>query len=324
MTSISQPAASSSGPGSRSGLRETWKHPRFNGTVSEGRNDSTGGGLPRGIHSRQQNGMRMNQFRLGSNINRRQSTTRQQRAIRSQARAGRFRSNGGSYIQGVRSRIRSFRRGRKRHDCKLRLSTSRLDTSSFSQFSIPHSGTSPDIDSAVTACSEQLVVDQLARQLELGGSGFVEDRKPPDVVRLVGSNVNSLCLFDEARAWKVKKLKAINQRYQADGMMVQECGTDFRQVSEAQSFGVLFGDMDCRSVAANNVTEDSGRSQYGGVASLAFPRLAGFVRETGKDPTGLARWVYLYVGHGKRRTRIVTAYRPVRPSRRLCWDAARG
>ena len=63
-----------------------------------------------------------------------------------------------------------------------------------------------------------------------------------------------------------------------------------------QAFDVLLGDSDCRFVTANNVTEESGRSQYGGVAALNFPRLAGFTMETGKDPSGLGRWAYTYVG----------------------------
>jgi hypothetical protein len=33
-----------------------------------------------------------------------------------------------------------------------------------------------------------------------GGVGFVEAKKPPDVIRLMGNNVNSLCLFDDSRS----------------------------------------------------------------------------------------------------------------------------
>jgi hypothetical protein len=142
---------------------------------------------------------------------------------------------------------------------------------------------------------EQISVNMLVDELYEGGYGFAEGRKPSDVVRLMGNNSNSLSLFDDSRSWKVDKIKEINQQYQTDGFLLQECGTDFCYLSEDQFFGARFGDSDWRFVATNNVTENTGRSQYGGVASLNFPRLAGFTFETGKDPTGLARWVYTYV-----------------------------
>jgi hypothetical protein len=176
-----------------------------------------------------------------------------------------------------------------------------------------------------TVQSEQTFVDRLVDSLYEGGYGFVEGKKPADIVRLMGNNINNLSLYDESRSWKVDTICEINSRFQTDGMLLQECSTDFCQTPDAKSIGSLFGDSDCRFVAANNVTEESGRTQQSGVAALNFPRLAGFTTETGKDPTGLARWAYTYVGTpGRRRTRIVTAYRPVKPSRSLRRDMQRG
>lgn len=132
----------------------------------------------------------------------------------------------------------------------------------------------------------------------------------------MGENVNNLSLYDVKRVWKVPKLKEVNRRYQTDGYLLQDCdgnGTDFWQLSEDQAFDVLFGETDCRYVTANNTTEASAWTQYGGVATINFPRLAGFILEMGKDPTGLARWCYTYVGTASRKTQIVTAYRPVKP-----------
>lgn len=132
----------------------------------------------------------------------------------------------------------------------------------------------------------------------------------------MGENVNNLSLYDVTRVWKVPKLKEVNRRYQTDGYLLQDCdgnGTDFWQLSEDQAFDVLFGETDCRYVTANNTTEASAWTQYGGVATINFPRLAGFILEMGKDPTGLARWCYTYVGTASWKTRIDTAYRPVKP-----------
>jgi hypothetical protein len=121
--------------------------------------------------------------------------------------------------------------------------------------------------------SEQTLVDKLVDSLIEGGYGFVEGKKPADIVRLMGNNVNNLSLYDDSRSWKVNTIWEINSRFQTDGMLLQECGTDFRQTPDAKSIGSLFGDSDCRFVAANNVTEQSGRTQQGGVVALNFPHV---------------------------------------------------
>lgn len=290
--------------------------------------DSTGGGLPKVARVRQHDG---NNTSGGDNARNRTtnhpataSLRSRSSATRSQARAGQFRSNGGAYLQQVKSRLSAFKRGTLRRNRRLQLSTAERDRQAHRQFSLhsPDRPPLPGLDAQIH--SEQVSVNRLVDELYEGGYGFVEGRKPSDVVRLMGNNANSLSLFDDSRSWKVDKIKEINQRYQTDGFLLQECGTDFRYLSEDQSFGARFGDSDCRYIAANNITENTGRSQYGGVAALNFPRLAGFTTGTGKDPTGLARWVYTYVGTGRRRTRIVTAYRPVKPARSLRNGGRRG
>ena len=236
-------------------------------------------------------------------------------STRSQARAGRFRSDGGRYLQQVKSRLRAFKRGTYRRNRRVQQLPADQDARSHRQFNQYSPETPNDPGVATALASEQVVVDRLVDEMHDGGYGFVEGRKPPDIVRLMGENVNNLSLYDESRAWKIPKIKEINKRYQTDGLLLQECGTDFRQLAAHQSLDVLLGDSDCRTITANNVTEPSARTQHGGVAALNFPRLAGFTLETGKDKTGLGRWVYTYVGTSTRKTRIVTAYRPVKPSR---------
>ena len=90
-------------------------------------------------------------------------------------------------------------------------------------------------------------------------------------------NLNSLCLYDDTKTYrKSTRVCQINHRYQTDGALLVECGTDFRKVPEEKKLDILLGDAECRYVTANNVTEPSGKSQYGGVAAFAYPRLAGF------------------------------------------------
>jgi hypothetical protein len=58
---------------------------------------------------------------------------------------------------------------------------------------------------------------------------------------------------------------------------------------------------------------------------LAYPRAAGFILSSGKDPTGLGRWVWFLVSTGDRKTIIVVAYSPVKPLKavRLSFDQSR-
>jgi hypothetical protein len=172
---------------------------------------------------------------------------------------------------------------------------------------------------------EQIAVNDLLESIRNGGAGYVEDKKPPDIVRLLGENVNSLCLYDEThKESKPSRLRQMSKRFQADAALLLETGTDFRQLPEDKRLEQLLGDDDCVVVTANNVTEGSGRSQYGGTAAVNFPRLAGFTIASGADKTGLARWVWTLVGTGERKTRIVTAYRPVKPTYSTLRDRRRG
>jgi hypothetical protein len=85
--------------------------------------------------------------------------------------------------------------------------------------------TDPEVAAAMAV--EQVVIDRLIEEMHAGGYGWVEGRKPSDVLRLMGENVNSLSLFDEERAWKIPKIQEINKRYQSNGLMLQETGTNF-------------------------------------------------------------------------------------------------
>lgn len=248
----------------------------------------------------------------------------------SQARAGRFRSSGGTYLQQVKSRLRAFKRGSSRSLQRHRptnvdiLSAARTVGGIATPFptdtdSVPFI---PGVSSMMP--HEQAAVNNLAANLISPGHGYVPDKKPPHVIRMYGENVNSLSLYDAEKAWKTTRLTSIASRMQVDGMMIQECGVDFRQVPSHKSLSTLVGGADSRIVCANNVTEPCGRTQYGGVAAISFARLAGFTLSTGKDPTGLGRFAWMQVGTAERRTRIVTAYRPVKPARSLRSNWQRG
>ena len=281
----------------------------------------TGGGLSQGMQARQHygQGLQVN-YHNGSGGD----------PHHSQRRSGRWRSNGGSYLQQVRSRFRSFRSGSSKYFGSIRPSREDILRGSVAASGgpslteqTPEQVFIPGVDAVLP--EEERAVNDMLLSVQGRGHGFVEDRKPSGVVRLFAENVNSLSLFEPKLAWKMDRIKAINKRYQTDAALLVEYGTDFRHLPEDASLQYRLGDIDCRCSAANNVTEPSGRSQYGGTAVFTYQRLSGFYLDSGKDETGLGRWAWILVGTPDRRTRIVTAYRPVKPpwsilrDRRLGW-----
>ena len=88
-----------------------------------------------------------------------------------------------------------------------------MDKASHHQFSL-HSPALPTEPAVVaTLQSKQTLVNRLVESLYEGGYGFVEARKPSDIVRLTGNNVNNLSLYDESRAWKFDTILEINRRF---------------------------------------------------------------------------------------------------------------
>eukprot|EP00956_Cyclotella_meneghiniana_P038905 scaffold161883_cov46-Cyclotella_meneghiniana.AAC.1 len=83
-----------------------------------------------------------------------------------------------------------------------------------------------------------------------------------------------------------------------------------------------------RVAVGYNKHEAFNRSQHGGVSLATFDRLSQFVLESGSDPHGLGRWVWMKVSSGSLITIIVVAYlhckskasttSPNRNAERLC------
>lgn len=71
-------------------------------------------------------------------------------------------------------------------------------------------------------------------------------------------------------------------------MLLQETGVDFCQLPEELSFPAILGDQDVHVATANNVTEDRACYQAGGVASILYARLAGFLWDGAKTQLVLA------------------------------------
>ena len=303
-----------------SGFRVTQRDLSSNG--ASGRSHlSIGGGLQRGIQVAQQEGTHL----YGDSCHK--STNNN---THSQARAGKFRSNGGKYLQSVRSRLKCFQRGSARYSQKIKPTKDAILRAVVQVHPSPleQKKDTPIFSAALHGrlSEEELAVNDALKSFLAGGSGIVDDRKPEDVFRLMGENINNFCLYDEARCLeKVMKIRQINQRFQTDMALFNELGLDLRQVPADKSLDQLLGDYDCRFLGANNTTEPSSRTQFGGVGALAYPRAASFILGSGKDPSGLGRWVWYLVGSGDRKTIICVCYRPVKPPKsvRLSFDRGR-
>jgi len=165
-------------------------------------------------------------------------------------------------------------------------------------------------------CEEETRVREMITEWTNGGHGYVPQEKPDEVLRLSVENVNSLSIYHPTD-WKVKKLRAINNRYNTDATLLLESGVNWAQAPDERTPQALLGGRKCRVSTGYNVHESGpeyGRYQHGGTLAAAFARLSSFVLSVDEDPTGLGRWSSLRVGTEERRTRLVAAYRPCRTS----------
>jgi hypothetical protein len=107
-------------------------------------------------------------------------------AVRSQARAGRHRSNSGRYLQQVKSRLRALKKGVSRCSKHSKIHPGGSDLRPHSSLSGSTVADDPEVAAAMAA--ELVVIDRLVDEMHEGGFGWVEGRKPSDVVRLMGEN----------------------------------------------------------------------------------------------------------------------------------------
>ena len=315
--------------------------PALNGPRRRG-SGGTGGGLPQGFVVRQQHGQDNDQTihitqnhggsttntpgRLGTAPTGHATADRAQqrateRARRSQARAGRWRSNGGLALQRLRSRLHNFQAGAKATRQRVRPSHEDLVQDSLREhIKASQKPSAPTTADAYEVLQEQRreeqAIQDLLATMDTDGYGGVPDNKPDGVIRLYGENVNNFGIYDDSRSWKLKRLRDLNKRYKTDAALFREGGLDYRQTPPDGGFDTFFRGEENTCVAASDVAEDSARTQPGGTAAVAFSRLSGFMLDSGQDTTGLGRWSWFKVGTGTTVTRIVTAYQPTTPSLR--------
>ena len=161
----------------------------------------------------------------------------------------------------------------------------------------------------------ELTIEAMMKDWMDGGHGYVPDKKPDGVVRIMMENWNSIKLFTEKSQERISKINETRKRYNADIMLGCEPQVDWSMADSEHQFYELFGFGEPKKgKAAYNYNEHIQRCQQGGTAAMAFGRLSSYVTETGTDATNLGRWTHLKISNAYKTVRVVMAYRPCMPS----------
>lgn len=170
---------------------------------------------------------------------------------------------------------------------------------------------------AATMTEAQSHVDSMMKNWTADSYGWMDDKKPDGVIRLLWENVNSLKVVTDPNLNRVRCIDEMRKRLQADVLAMCETNCTWGLAPVDRQFHFLFGQGEDRlsRAAYNRNDKYPPKSQYGGTALMAFGRLTGFSGGNGEDETNLGRWTWMrFKGEGKN-VRVISAYRPVKSSR---------
>jgi len=143
--------------------------------------------------------------------------------------------------------------------------------------------------------------------------GYAPSKKVDGMVRLIYENVNGLQNRLSGNE-KVEQAKEIHDDLEVDIAAYSEHQLNMKHKKNCNGFNQLFkgGEVAVQSVVAHNVHENIGRTQQGGTSLLLFGHLTKQLDhdESGKDDTGLGRWLVMTLKGDGVRTRIVCGYNP--------------
>ena len=179
------------------------------------------------------------------------------------------------------------------------------ETGTVATESLSDSGTEPDTQThklrnikilSRTIEQQQLqeikgVADKLLRV-----HGIAPGKKVEGTTRLIMENPNG---FNTTIAGnkKLEKAKEINDKLEANLVVYPEHRINCRHKENKNGMAQMFkgGEANIKAVVGHNVHKNVSKVQEGGVASLAFQSLIERynAEESGKDGTGLGRWVYM-------------------------------
>ena len=142
-----------------------------------------------------------------------------------------------------------------------------------------------------------------------GDHGYVPDKKPDGIVRIIMENWNSIKLFTEKNQERILEINGTRTRYNADIMIGCEPQVDWSMADSEHQFYKLLGFWEPeKGKTAYNSNEHIQRCQQGGTSAMAFGRLSSYVTETGVDLRNLGRWTYLKIANAYKIVWVVMAY----------------
>ena len=249
---------------------------------------------------------------------------RNQGTIRNQARAGRFAED--QAARAFQEQSRQFDTGSKKFVERLQASQDEL-VAHVHRESKCRTTKNRNSERFKLAASEIArresvarlsVVKEVKKLLQEKQYGYAPREKPDNAFRLMFENWNSLGAFGKSKH-KIDDINALLKKYDVDCLAGCETQADWSFATEEEKFKNLFGlRQDTRCQVGYNTTEEKElrqRCQYGGTAMMTLGRLSTFVIDSGTDFTGLGRWTWILVGSGDKRTRIVVAYQPSKPTK---------
>jgi hypothetical protein len=151
--------------------------------------------------------------------------------------------------------------------------------------------------------------------------GVAPGKKAEGVTRVLYENCDGISNNIGGNA-KLEKEKEVIDNLEADVVMYNEHRMNLRHTRNKNGMNQMFngGDSEVRSVAAHNVHESKcGRTQQGGTSALLYGSLIKQYdfEASGKDPTGLGRWVSIVLRGGDGiTTRLVCGYNPCASSKK--------
>ena len=167
------------------------------------------------------------------------------------------------------------------------------------------------------------VTNTIKQQWSEGAVGYVPEVKDDRTCRFVFENYNSLSFWNSQH--KIHHLNKLLRQFDADCALGAELQVQWDMAdTNLRLEKLLMPGQQKRVAVGYNKHEAFNRSQHGGVSLATFDRLSQFVLESGSDPHGLGRWVWMKVSSGSLITIIVHTY-PAnrRPQRRHPTNAER-
>ena len=143
--------------------------------------------------------------------------------------------------------------------------------------------------------------------------GHLNEEKRNGVYRWMNCQVNGMASRD-TRERKVREILHLKNRFELNGVSLQEVGLNFRTLPPSQTLHSFFSEAreDMRSAVAHNLQIPKSitkRHQQGGCGMLIFDEMLNYAREPQHDFRDLGRWTsFVFWANPAHKVRIVSAY----------------